>query len=573
MKKFILWLLTICLIFTVGCSSNTVNQNESDLGTDSKNLNATYEGTGMGYGGEVKLELITEGDKMVDIKIISDAETSPVMTRAFPVIRERILEAQSPIVDSVSGATYTSFAIKTAVAEAAKGYGQDFGKITISTQGPETEKRDLEPVKTKLLVVGGGPAGLAAAISAKESGIDDIILIEKLDILSGNGKFDMNFFDMINSKAQKENGINITVEDFMKMKESAADSKERVEVWAQGASELDEWLRSFGVNLNYSYGQTNHMAESDAYAGEHIQDGMEKRVKELNIDVRTGTKGLDLIFDGNKVVGVKVQHKNDHYDILADAVVLATGGFSANKELLAKYASGAEIVETSNQMGATGDFIPVFEENNLQLGNMDVLSVFKMINKRNRELTGAGDGFILVNENGDRFVAENSSGLSFAHTILEQPNGKAYYIYDQRLYESFYRLQKHNKLGYHEKADTLEELAEKLGINAENLIKSVDTYNKAIEGEIQDPFRESVFTEKFGETGPYYGVQVESAIHMTKGGVLANEKAEVLNTNKEVVVGLYAAGEVTDTSAAYSGAVVFGRISGKEAAEFIKSKN
>lgn len=573
MKKFILWLLTICLIFTVGCSSNTVNQNESDLGTDSKNLNATYEGTGMGYGGEVKLELITEGDKIVDIKIISDAETSPVMTRAFPVIRERILEAQSPIVDSVSGATYTSFAIKTAVAEAAKGYGQDFGKITIATQGPETEKRDLEPVKTKLLVVGGGPAGLAAAISAKESGIDDIILIEKLDILSGNGKFDMNFFDMINSKAQKENGINITVEDFMKMKESAADSKERVEVWAQGASELDEWLRSFGVNLNYSYGQTNHMAESDAYAGEHIQDGMEKRVKELNIDVRTGTKGLDLIFDGNKVVGVKVQHKNDHYDILADAVVLATGGFSANKELLAKYAPGAEIVETSNQMGATGDFIPVFEENNLQLGNMDVLSVFKMINKRNRELTGAGDGFILVNENGDRFVAENSSGLSFAHTILEQPNGKAYYIYDQRLYESFYRLQKHNKLGYHEKADTLEELAEKLRINAENLVKSVDTYNKAIEGEVQDPFRENVFTEKFGETGPYYGVQIESAIHMTKGGVLANEKAEVLNTNKEVVVGLYAAGEVTDTSAAYSGAVVFGRISGKEAAEFIKNKN
>lgn len=573
MKKFILCLLTICLIFTVGCSTNTVNQNESNQGTDSKNLNATYEGTGMGYGGEVKLELITEGDKIVDIKIISDAETSPVMSRAFPVIRERILEAQSPIVDSVSGATYTSFAIKTAVAEAAKGYGQDFGKITISTQGPETEKRDLEPVKTKLLVVGGGPAGLAAAISAKESGIDDIILIEKLDILSGNGKFDMNFFDMINSKAQKENGINITVEDFMKMKESAADSKERVEVWAQGASELDEWLRSFGVNLNYSYGQTNHMAESDAYAGEHIQDGMEKRVKELNIDVRTGTKGLDLIFDGNKVVGVKVQHKNDHYDILADAVVLATGGFSANKELLAKYAPGAEIVETSNQMGATGDFIPVFEENNLQLGNMDVLSVFKMINKRNRELTGAGDGFILVNENGDRFVAENSSGLSFAHTILEQPNGKAYYIYDQRLYESFYRLQKHNKLGYHEKADTLEELAEKLGINAENLVKSVDTYNKAIEGEVQDPFRENVFTEKFGETGPYYGVQIESAIHMTKGGVLANEKAEVLNTNKEVVVGLYAAGEVTDTSAAYSGAVVFGRISGKEAAEFIKNKN
>ncbi|MBU5674870.1 FAD-binding protein [Alkaliphilus sp. MSJ-5] len=573
MKKFILWLLTISLIFTVGCTSNKVSTNESNTESNPRSSNNSYEGKGMGYGGEIKLELITEGNKMVDIKIISDAETSPVMTRAFPVIKERILEAQSPIVDSVSGATYTSFGIKTAVAEAAKGYGQDFGKITFDTQGPETERRELEPVNTKLLVVGGGPAGLAAAISAKESGVDDIILIEKLDILSGNGKFDMNFFDMINSKAQKENGINITAEDFIKGKGSVADSKERVTVWAQGASEVDEWLRSFGVNLNYSYGETNHMAESDAYAGEHIQDGMEKRVKELGIDVRTGTKGLDLIFDGNKIVGVKVQHKNDYYDILADAVILATGGFSANKELLAKYAPGAELVETSNQMGATGDFIPVFEKNNLQLENMDVLSVFKMIIKGRRDLTGAGDGFIFVNENGERFVDETSSGLELAHTILEQPNGKVYYIYDQRLYESFYRLKKHNDLGYHEKADTLEELAEKLGVNGENLVKSVDTYNKAVDGEIKDPFRKESFAEKFGEKGPYYGVQVESAIHMTKGGVLANEKTEVLNTNKEVVEGLYAAGEVTATSAAYSGAVVFGRISGKEAAEFIKNKN
>ncbi|GAB6085059.1 FAD-binding protein [Alkaliphilus crotonatoxidans] len=570
MKKIITWLLAFSLAFTVGCASNTVSNDDTNT---EPNVSNTYEGKGTGYGGEIKLELITEGDKMVDIKIISDAETSPVMTRAFPVIKERILEAQSPIVDSVSGASYTSFGIKTAVAEAAKGYGKDFGKITFDTQGPESERRDLEAVETELLIVGGGPAGLAAAISAKEAGIDDIILIEKLDILSGNGKFDMNFFDLINSKAQKENGINITVEDFIQRKESVDDSKERVEVWAHGASELDEWLRSFGVNLNYNYGDTNHMAESDAYAGEHIQDGMEKRIKELNIDVRTGTKGLDLIFDGDKVVGVKVQHKNDYYDILADAVILATGGFSANKELLAKYAPGAEIVETSNQMGATGDFIPLFEKYNFQLENMDTLSVFKMINKSNRELTGAGDGFIFVNENGERFVDETSGGLALAHTILEQPNGKVFYIYDQRLYESFYRLKKHNNLGYHQKADTLEELAEKLGINGENLVKTVATYNQAVEGEIKDPFREKPFTEKFGENGPYYGVQVESAIHMTKGGVLANEKAQVLNTNKEVVEGLYAAGEVTATSGAYSGAVVFGRVAGTEAAEFIKNKN
>jgi len=571
MKKIILWLLTFTLIFTVGCTPNAKITKGVGAEGNSENSINSYEGTGRGFGGEIKLELVTEGEKMIDIKIISNSESSPVMNRAFPVIKERILEAQSPIVDSVSGATFTSFGIKAAVAEAAKGYGKEFEKVTFTTQGPQTERRGLEPVRTKLLIVGGGPAGLAAAISAKESGLDDIILIEKLDILSGNGKFDMNFFDMINSKAQHEAGITITQEEFIESKKSSTDSIERKTVWAQGASELDGWLRSFGVNLNYNYGGTNHMAESDAYAGEHIQDGMEAKLQELGVDLRTGTKGLDLIFEGDKVVGVKVQHKNDYYDILADAVILATGGFSANKELLAKYAPGAEIVETSNQMGATGDFVPVFEKNNLQLENMDVLSVFKLIIKNRRDLTGAGDGFILVNKNGERFVNEASSGLPLAHKILEQEEGKAYYIYDERLYNSAYRLKKHNALGYHEKADTLEELAEKLGINGENLLKSVDTYNRSVAGEIQDPFREKAFTEKF--TGPYYGVQVESAIHMTKGGVLANEKTQVLNTNNEVVEGLYAAGEVTSTSGAYSAAVVFGRIAGSQAAEFIKTIN
>ena len=115
-----------------------------------------------------------------------------------------------------------------------------------------------------------------------------------MDILSGNGKFDMNFFDMINSKAQKANGTNDTVEAFIKDKANPRDTMERTKAQAEGAYVLDEWL-SFGVNLNYNYGLRNHMAEADAYAGAHIQDGMEKRVNELGVDIRTGTKGLDLI--------------------------------------------------------------------------------------------------------------------------------------------------------------------------------------------------------------------------------------------------------------------------------------
>ena len=525
-----------------------------------------------GFGGPMTVEVVTEGEKIKDINVVSHKETQHIMDRAFPVIKERILEAQSPIVDSVSGASYTSFAIKKAVATVMKKEGKDFGRITFKTKAPEQPPMIGEPVNTDIVIVGGGPAGLAAAISAKEAGADKVIIVEKLDILSGNGKFDMNFFDMINSKAQKANGINDTIEDFIKDKSNPRDTAERTRVQAEGAYVLDDWLRGMGINLNYNYGLRNHMAEEDAYAGAHIQDGLEKKVKELGVDVRTGTKGLDFIMENGKVTGVKVQKKNLTYDINAKAVIMATGGFSANKEMLAKYAPGAEIVETSNQIGATGDFVPVFEKNGMKMENMEVLSVFKLIISKTRDLTGAGDGFVLVNKNGERFVDETKSGLPVAHTILEQPESKVYYIYDQNLYESFYRLKKHVAQGLHVKADTLDELAQKLDIPKDKLAATVDTFNKGVRGEIKDPFREKAFTREFKNEGPYYGVQVESAIHMTKGGVAANEKAEVLYENGEVVEGLYAAGEVTNTSAAYSGAVIFGRVAGENAAKFVNGK-
>ena len=556
MKKLIS-LLMIAALTLSGCS------------TPAGVKETSFSATGNGYGGELKVEVVMLGTEIKDVKLVENKESSPVINRAFPVIRERILTEQTAVVDSVSGATYSSNAIKTAVADAAKQGGVEFD---LKAKKEELPAKELEAVKTQIVIIGAGPAGLSAAIEAKESGVEDVILIEKLDILSGNGKFDMNFFDLINSEAQKKAGIDYTVEQFIEGKKTSTDSPERIQAWAEGEYTLDAWLRGMDIELNQSNGGTNHMAEKDAYAGEEIQDGLEKRALELNIDIRTNTAGLDLIMDGSKAVGVKVKHKNETYDIMADAVILATGGFSHNKELLAKYAPGSEDVATSNQMGATGDFVPVFEKNGFKLDKMDTLSVFKMIIAVRRDLTGAGDGFLLVNKNGERFVDESKSGLEMAHTILEQPDGKVYYIYDQRLYDTSYRLEKHNNLGYHVKGETLEELADKLKLPVDALKATVDTYNQAIAGEIADPFRAKPAADQLSATGPYYGVQVESAIHMTKGGVVANENAQVLMEDGSVVEGLYAAGEVTATTGAYSAAVVFGRISGEKAAEFVLAK-
>lgn len=533
----------------------------------------TTSGTGDGFSGKIKVDVVTTGEKIEDIKLVSDSETSHIISRAFPVLKERILKAQSPIVDSVSGASYTSFGIKKAVAEALKSNGKDFGRIRFNTKAPEQPVTNLKAVNTDLVIIGGGPAGLAAAISAREAGLKNIILIEKLDILSGNGKYDMNFYDLINSEAQKARGINDTVESLIADNSNPLDTPERIKAQAEGAFTLDKWLRSFGVKLNYNYGKRGHMAESNAYAGAHIQDGMERKVKELGIDVRTGTKGLDLIMKDGKAAGVKVQNGNNFYDINAKAVIIATGGFSANKELLKKYVPGSEVFQTSNQIGATGDFIPVFEKNNIKTANLEVLNIFPFIIRQTRDLTGGGDGFILVNKDGKRFTSENityATRFSTAQKILDQPDSAVFYIYDQKLYDASFRLQKHTAQGLHTKAATLDELADKLGIDKNNLKTTVEEFNKAVRGEIKDPFRENPTKKEFMTEGPYYGVQVESAIHMTRGGVVADEKTQVLYDNGNIVSGLYAAGEVANSnSGAYSAAVIFGRIAGQEAAKYI----
>lgn len=155
----------------------------------------------------MNLKVTIADQKITDIELVDSHETNVVIDRAFPVMKERILEANSPIVDNVSAATFSSFGVKSAVADAMKQAGMDVEEITMTTQGPEKPASQREAETCDIVIVGGGPAGLAAAIGAKQTNANaNVIVVEKLDILSGNGKFDMNFFDIINTEAQKKAG-------------------------------------------------------------------------------------------------------------------------------------------------------------------------------------------------------------------------------------------------------------------------------------------------------------------------------------------------------------------------------
>ena len=537
--------------------------------TGSVAMAETYSATGNGYHGEMTVDVTIENGTITDVALGDNHETNVVIDRAFPVIRERILEANTADVDSVSAATFSSYAIKTAVADAMKQAGLEAPKVAMQNAEKTATARAAE--NCDIVIVGGGPAGLAAAVSAKQTNADkNVILVEKLDILSGNGKFDMNFFDMINTEAQKAAGNDEWVGEaglakFIEEKSANGESAERIQVWANEEYGIDAWLRAMGVELNYNYGGTNHMAEDNQYSGEVIQAGLEKAAAELGVDVRTGTKGMDLVMEDGVCKGVVVTNNaNETYTINAKSTIIATGGFCSNKELLAEYAPGYEVFNTSNQMGTTGDFVKVFEQNGFKMENMGKMSFFSNIIVPYRDLTGGADMNLLANNEGT--LLPNKSGMDRGTMIQEQPNGAAYYITDKTGYDSFYRIRKHVGLGYYSEGATLEELAEKLGIDAEGLKASVEQYNADAAAGTENAQVAAVPKRALDAEGPYYGVRVEAANHMTKGGVVCNENAQVLNADDTVVPGLYAAGEVTWQGGGYSESVCFGKVAGAQAA-------
>lgn len=304
------------------------------------------------------------------------------------------------------------------------------------------------------------------------------------------------------------------------------------------------------------------------------------------------TTGKSLIVEDGKVVGVVAEGKDGNAVTLhaTKGVILATGGFAGNVELRQKYCEGEKWpdlsakVPTSNMPAVTGDGIFMAEAAGAQLVNMEQIQLLPYCNPQTGAtydiMSGSTLG-IFVNKEGTRFVREDGRRDEMAKAIIDQTDGMMYIVFsgDSAGLESkalggltlSYYLE-HNMAGY-VMADTVAELAEKLGVPADALEKTVADYNGYVEAGVADPFGRVSYGTKIA-TGPFFAYPRKPAVHHTMGGVRINTDAQVIDENGNVIPGLYAAGEVTGGihgsnrlgGNALTDTVVFGRIAGASAA-------
>lgn len=543
-----------------------------------------YEGTGYGYHQDgIVLDVEIKDNKIVDIQIKKEQESD----FAKPAIKEIIKKAiatQSYEVDAVSGASLTSEGTKEAIEEAVKASGAKLTKVEAALNKKTKLSRQADVV-----VIGGGGAGLTSAIAAYEKGAS-VILIEKTELLGGNTNYATAGLNAARTSVQKKLGVEdsakLFYEDTMKGGKNR-NNKALVKVLTGKSSAIVDWLLERGVDLNEltsTGGQSakrTHRPTGGSAVGPNIINALSNVAEKDKIDIRKGTKAIALVKNNNKISGVKVKEANgEEYIIKAKAVIVATGGFGANAKMVEKYNPKLKGFGSTNNPAIVGDGIVMIEKIGGALVDMDQIQTHPTVlhNKTNM-ITEAvrGEGAILVNKDGKRFVDELETRDVVSKAILDQKGKSAFLIFDEEIRTKLKAADGYVKKGYAVEG-TLEEIAAKIGTDAKTLEATLNKYNEAVKNKADNEFKKKTLPKELTGT-KYYAIEVSPAVHHTMGGVRINTNAEVLSKNGRPIKGLYAAGEVTGGihganrigGNAVTDITVFGKIAGENAATYSKS--
>ena len=611
-----------------GCGAKPASTS-SDAG-----VSGDFTGTAKGFGGDVSVTLTLTDGAITGCTAEGKDETQGVGSEAIAKMPGEIAESGSIAVDGVSGATVTSTAIKEAAAAAltAAGLNPDDYKTAVEKTGSAEDST----VEADVVVVGAGGAGMTAAITAAGEG-KSVVILESQSMVGGNSVRATGGMNAGKTVYQDENefGESAGVEKTLKTAaEKYADNEtitalaktvseqwaayqanptgyfdsvelmeldtmiggkgindpELVETLCANSADAIDWLDEHGITLHNvsSFGGASvkrihrpvNAEGKTVSVGSYMIPLLQENCEKAGVKMMLDTTATEILTDANgAAVGVKATGASgETVTVNAKAVVLASGGFGANLDMVVKYKPELKGFMTTNAPGIQGQGIEMAQAIGAATVDMDQIQIHPTVEANTAALITEGlrgDGAILINEEGQRFIDEVGTRDVVSAAEIAQTGSYSWLVVDQAMVDASSVIQGYIKKGYTVTGETYEELGEAMGVDAAAFAETMEKWNGYVEAKNDPDFGRTSFANPLN-TAPYYAVKVTAGVHHTMGGLKINANTEVLNEKGEVIPGLFAAGEVTGGvhganrlgGNAVADFTVFGRIAGAAASDY-----
>ena len=615
-------------LFGYGCGAKSASTS-SDAG-----VSGDFTGTAKGFGGDVSVTLTLTDSVITGCTAEGKDETEGVGSQAIAKMPGEIAESGSIAVDGVSGATITSTAIKEAAAAAltAAGLNPDDYKTAVENNAAAEDST----VDADVVVVGAGGAGMTAAITAAAEG-KSVVILESQSMVGGNSVRATGGMNAGKTVYQDENefGESAGVEKTLKTAaEKYADNEtitalaktvseqwaayqanptdyfdsvelmeldtmiggkgindpELVETLCANSADAIDWLDEHGITLHNvsSFGGASvkrihrpvNAEGKTVSVGSYMIPLLQENCEKAGVKMMLDTTATEILTDANgAAVGVKATGASgETVTVNAKAVVLATGGFGANLDMVVKYKPELKGFMTTNAPGIQGQGIEMAQAIGAATVDMDQIQIHPTVEANTAALITEGlrgDGAILINEEGKRFIDEVGTRDVVSAAEIAQTGSYSWLVVDQAMVDASSVIQGYIKKGYTVTGETYEELGKAMGVDAAAFAETMDKWNGYVEAKNDPDFGRTSFANPLN-TAPYYAVKVTAGVHHTMGGLKINANTEVLNEKGEVIPGLFAAGEVTGGvhganrlgGNAVADFTVFGRIAGAAASDY-----
>ena len=615
-------------LFGYGCGAKSASTS-SDAG-----VSGDFTGTAKGFGGDVSVTLTLTDGAITGCTAEGKDETQGVGSEAIAKMPGEIAESGSIAVDGVSGATVTSTAIKEAAAAAltAAGLNPDDYKTAVEKTGSAEDST----VEADVVVVGAGGAGMTAAITAAAEG-KSVVILESQSMVGGNSVRATGGMNAGKTVYQDENefGESAGVEKTLKTAaEKYADNEtitalaktvseqwaayqanptgyfdsvelmeldtmiggkgindpELVETLCANSADAIDWLDEHGITLHNvsSFGGASvkrihrpvNAEGKTVSVGSYMIPLLQENCEKAGVKMMLDTTATEILTDANgAAVGVKATGASgETVTVNAKAVVLASGGFGANLDMVVKYKPELKGFMTTNAPGIQGQGIEMAEAIGAATVDMDQIQIHPTVEANTAALITEGlrgDGAILINEEGQRFIDEVGTRDVVSAAEIAQTGSYSWLVVDQGMVDASSVIQGYIKKGYTVTGATYEELGKAMGVDAAAFAETMEKWNGYVEAKNDPDFGRTSFANPLN-TAPYYAVKVTAGVHHTMGGLKINANTEVLNEKGEVIPGLFAAGEVTGGvhganrlgGNAVADFTVFGRIAGAAASDY-----